>query len=114
MMYHWRFLINFTVSFANFGFWHAVLYLLHWARRPFQPGRQYRVSKVVHNMWYSLLGVAQFTVWEALYLHCCATQRIPFLSDQEAATSLANFANFCLAAFWVPIYRELHFYFSHR
>ena len=65
-------------------------------------------------MWYSLLGVAQFTVWEALYLHCCATKRIPFLSDQEAALSLANFANFCLAAFWVPIYREFHFYFSHR
>ena len=21
---------------------------------------------------------------------------------------------FCLAAFWVPLYREIHFYFSHR
>ena len=102
------------MSFANFGFWHSVLYLLHWSNRPFQSGRKYRVGKVVHNMWYSLLGVLQFTVWEALYLHCCATKRIPFLSDQEAALSLANFANFCLAAFWVPIYRKLHFYFSHR
>ena len=65
-------------------------------------------------MWYSLLGVLQFTVWEALYLHCCATNRIPFLSDQEVAGSPGNLANFFLAAFWVPIYRELHFYFSHR
>ena len=65
-------------------------------------------------MWYSLLGVAQFTVWEALYVYCCATERIPFMSDLEAAASPTNLLTFCLAAFWVPLYREFHFYFAHR
>ena len=35
-------------------------------------------------MWYSFLGVVQFTIWEAIFLHCCATNRIPFLSDEQA------------------------------
>ena len=65
-------------------------------------------------MWYSLLGVLQFTLWEALYVYCCATNRIPFMSDQEAASSPWNFLVFRLAAFWVPLYREFHFYFAHR
>ena len=65
-------------------------------------------------MWYTLLGVAQFTVWEALYVHCCATGRLPHLRDEEVAASPRNLATFVLAAFWVPLYRELHFYFSHR
>ena len=65
-------------------------------------------------MWYSLMGVIQFTVWEALYVYCCATERIPFMSDLEAAASPRNLLVFCLAAFWVPLYREFHFYFAHR
>ena len=85
-------------------------------------------------MWYTLLGVAQYTVWEAAYLHCCATGRIPYLrcdtltilswdtitisryhhSDEMAASSAYNLALFVAAAFWVPLYREFHFYFAHR
>ena len=70
-----RFLVNFSITFGFFGFWHVALYLFNWSERPFQPGRSYRVGKVVHNMWYSLLGVVQFTVWEAIYVYCCATNR---------------------------------------
>ena len=98
----------------NFSFWHVTLHLLHWCERPFLPGRRYRAGKVIHNMWYSLLGLTQFTLWEVLYVYCCATGRISFMSDQEAASSPGNFLNFCLSVFWVPIYREFHFYFSHR
>merc|ERR1711973_712258 len=115
--YNWiveRFLVNFAITFGFFGFWHVVLYILNWSERPFQAGRTYRVGKVVHNMWYSSLGVLQYTVWEAIYVYCCATNRIPFMSDQEAASSPKNFLIFCLAAFWVPLYREFHFYFAHR
>ena len=42
-----RFLVNFSITFGFFGFWHVALYLLHWSDRPFQPGRSYRVGKVV-------------------------------------------------------------------
>ena len=44
------------ITFGFFGFWHVVLYILGWSERPFMPNRRYKVSKVVHNMWYSFLG----------------------------------------------------------
>ena len=40
-------------------------------------------SKVIHNMFYSTMGVVQFTVWEAIFLHCYATNRLPYLSDEQ-------------------------------
>ena len=91
-----------------------VLYLLGWSERPFLPNRRYRVGKVAHNMWYTLLGVIQFTVWEAIFVHCCAARKIPFMSDAQALSSPWNTTMFVLAAFWVPLYREFHFYFAHR
>ena len=83
-------------------------------------------------MFYTMLGVVQFTVWEAIFVHCYATNRLPYLSDQQALSSPWNMELFLLAAFWVPlyrdglhiyrqnviniliVYRELHFYFAHR
>ena len=35
-------------------------------------------------------------------------------SDEMAASSAYNLALFVAAAFWVPLYREFHFYFAHR
>ena len=29
------------------------------------------------------MGVVQFTVWEAIFLHCYATNRLPYLSDEQ-------------------------------
>ena len=52
----YRFCVNFGITFGFFGFWHVTLYILGWSKRPFMPNRQYRVSKVVHNMWYTFLG----------------------------------------------------------
>ena len=51
-----RFLVNFTITFGFFGFWHVVLYILGWSERPFHQSRTYRMSKVAHNMWYCFLG----------------------------------------------------------
>ena len=34
-------------------------------------------------MFYSTMGVVQFTVWEAIFLHCYATNRLPYLSDEQ-------------------------------
>ena len=64
--------------------------------------------------WNHIEGVVQFTVWEALYVYCCATNRISFMSDEEAASSPKNILMFILSFFWVPLYREFHFYFAHR
>ena len=40
--------------------------------------------------------------------------RMPYMSDTEAVSSPYNLMKFLLAAFWVPLYREFHFYFAHR
>ena len=56
----YRFCVNFGITFGFFGFWHVTLYILGWSKRPFIPNRQYRVSKVVHNMWYTFLGPKQY------------------------------------------------------
>jgi len=36
------------------------------------------------------------------------------MSDEEAASSPKNILMFILSFFWVPLYREFHFYFAHR
>ena len=109
-----RFAVNFVITFGYFGFWHCVLYILGWSERPFMSNRKYRVSKVLHNMFYTLMGVIQFTLWEAIFMHCYATNRLPYMSDEQAFSSTWNTTMFVLAAFWVPLYREFHFYFAHR
>ena len=109
-----RLAVNFVITFGFFGFWHCALYLVGLSERPFNPTRHYRFSKVLHNMWYCFLGVVQMTIWEAIFMHCYATKRLPFMNDKEAFSNSWNITMFVLAAFWVPLYRELHFYFAHR
>ena len=58
--------------------------------------------------------MVQYTVWEAIYVHCCATKKIAFMSDSEAFATPWNVTMFVLSFFWVPLYREFHFYFAHR
>ena len=109
-----RFGVNFVVIFSYFGFWHSSLYFFGMSKRPFNPNRIYRVSKVLHNMSYTFLGVIQITVWEAIFMYCYATKRLPFMSDKEAFSNMWNLSMFCLSCFWVPLYRDFHFYFAHR
>ena len=111
---YYRLKVNCMLVFGYVGFWHAVLYMLGWSERPFHPSRIYRLEKVTHNIWYTFLGVAQITVWEAIVMYCYATGRLPYLSDEEAFSNNWNRILFCLAAFWVPLYRDFHFYFAHR
>ena len=93
---------------------HSSLYFWGLGERPFHPNRIYRISKVLHNMWYTFLGVFQYTIWEAIFMYCWATKRLPFMTDSEAISNLWNFSMVLLSAFWVPLYREVHFYFAHR
>lgn len=92
----YRLAVNTVIVYGYAGFWHVTLYWLHWAKRPFNPNRTYRFSKVIHNVYYTTLGIVQWTIFEAIVMHCYATGRLPYISDE------------------VPFYRELHFYFAHR
>ena len=71
----YRFSVNLAITFGFFGFWHCALYGFGWSERPFHPNRRYKLNKVIHNMWYTFLGVVQYTIWEAIFIYCCATNR---------------------------------------
>ena len=105
--FSFRFCINFGVTFGYYGFWHSTLDVFGWASRPFNPRRHIGRAKVwtnkhmkwlfdeifakqvFHNMFYSLLGVVQYTIWEGIILHCYATGRLPYLTNKEVV-SLSN------------------------
>ena len=82
--------MNTLVIFAYYGFMHSSLYFWGLGERPFHPNRIYRISKVFHNMWYTFLGVFQYTIWEAIFMYCWATKRLPFMSDSEAFSNVWN------------------------
>jgi sterol desaturase/sphingolipid hydroxylase (fatty acid hydroxylase superfamily) len=109
-----RAVINTALVFGYFGYWHVTLYCLKWGTRPFKQDREYKWSKIAHNCFFCLLGALQWTVWEAIYMHCCATGRISYLSDKDAFSTPMGLLNFVASIFWVPLFRELHFYFAHR
>jgi len=109
-----RFFANFLIVFGYFGFWHVTLYFLEWGKRPFNPNRAYKISKVVHNMFYTFLGVLQWTLWEAVFMHCLATGRMPYVTDAESFGTSWGLFRFVLTCGLVAIWRDMHFYFAHR
>eukprot|EP00931_Biecheleriopsis_adriatica_P004800 TRINITY_DN106418_c0_g1_i1.p1 TRINITY_DN106418_c0_g1~~TRINITY_DN106418_c0_g1_i1.p1 ORF type:complete len:495 (-),score=60.02 TRINITY_DN106418_c0_g1_i1:74-1558(-) len=110
----YRLLANSVITFGYVGFWHLTLYILGWGKRPFNPDRQYKISKVAHNAFYNVLGVVQWTAWEAIAMHCWATGRLPYIPDSDSFGTWWGFAAFVAACFGVALWRDLHFYFAHR
>jgi len=110
----YRLAVNVGIVFGYFGFWHVTLYWLHWGKRPFEKNRVWKWSKVIHNMWYTFLGCVQWTAWEAVFMHCYATDKLPFKTDKETLTSMTGSVEFVAWFFIIPLYREFHFYFAHR
>lgn len=109
-----RLQVNSSIYFAYCGFWHVALYWWNWGQRPFNKTRDWRWGKVLHNMWYSFLGVVQWTIWEAIFMHCYATERLPYMKDYEIFSSPRNTVWFVFGCLAIPLYRSLHFYLAHR
>jgi sterol desaturase/sphingolipid hydroxylase (fatty acid hydroxylase superfamily) len=109
-----RSILNTSVMLAYYGFWHTTLYGLHWAKRPFAQGRIYRWSRTLHNMWYCLLGVLQWTAWELIMVYSYSSGRIGFQANTDIFKSPLDFFKFFLAAISVPVFREIQFFFAHR
>lgn len=109
-----RFIVSICVTFGYTSFWHMTLYLLHWGQRPFKENRTYKYTKLIHNMFYSLLGCLQWTLWECVFIRCYASGRLPFVADSAVYSSPKGILNFVAWFFLVPMYRDLHFYFAHR
>ncbi|CAB9503254.1 sterol desaturase [Seminavis robusta] len=109
-----RALLNTVVMLAYYGFWHTTLYGLGWAKRPFAQGRVYRWSKTIHNVWYCLLGVLQWTGWELIMVYLYANNRIGFQSNEDIFQNPMEMLKFFLAVITVPVFREIQFFFAHR
>uniref|UniRef100_A0A6S7ZRJ7 Fatty acid hydroxylase domain-containing protein n=2 Tax=Aplanochytrium stocchinoi TaxID=215587 RepID=A0A6S7ZRJ7_9STRA len=115
-----RLYVNMVMVYVYYFYWHGILYWSSfkdfYASRPFNPdrGEEYRYAKVVHNIFYTTLGTIQWTVWEAVFIHCFATDRLPYLKDSEAFSSPRSFASLMISILMLPVWRDVHFYCAHR
>jgi len=101
-----RFPIWFSLVFGYDLFWHVALYGLGLGNRPFIRNRPYKIDKVAHNIFWTLSGVAIWTLFENVFCFLWATQRLPYAAD--------SFVSIALALAVVPVWRSVHFYFAHR
>jgi sterol desaturase/sphingolipid hydroxylase (fatty acid hydroxylase superfamily) len=120
-----RFTVWLSVVLTYFTFWHVCLYWLDWGKRPFIPNRPYRLSKVAHNIFYTVVGIAVWTGMEAIAYRLWMTGsadlfRIPFTYSNKKALgsgSDGTYDEWATFLFWVlaiPLWRDVHFYLGHR
>jgi len=109
-----RLMINVGIYFIYCGFWHLSLYWWNWGKRPFNSIRKWRWGKLLHNMWYSFLGILQWTMWESVFIFCYSTNRLPYMKDEDIFSTKKNALWFCFGCLLVPLYRSIHFYLAHR
>jgi len=109
-----RFPLWFTVTFGYTAFWHVTLYFLKWANRPFVKDRPYNYDKVAHNIFWSFSGVVIWVGFENVFAFLWATNRLPYLSDAVALSTVSGFARFVIGLVAMPLWRDFHFYFAHR
>eukprot|EP00811_Abedinium_folium_P034029 NODE_6947_length_1622_cov_14.913712.p1 GENE.NODE_6947_length_1622_cov_14.913712~~NODE_6947_length_1622_cov_14.913712.p1 ORF type:complete len:424 (+),score=60.42 NODE_6947_length_1622_cov_14.913712:99-1370(+) len=109
-----RLFVNFGVVSSYYLFWHTTLYRLGWGQRKFMPDNWPSPINMLHNLWYTFLGVLVWTAFEVCVVHGYATGRLPYISDGEAFATAGNTARMLIYTLLVPIWRSVHFYFSHR
>lgn len=107
-----RLIVNHVMALVYIGFWHVSLYWLGFARRPFVANRKYSVAKLLHNLFYTWLGIVQWSLTEVAFIYCYRTNRLNYIAYVfESPTTMI------MTALWsilVPVFRDVHFYFAHR
>jgi sterol desaturase/sphingolipid hydroxylase (fatty acid hydroxylase superfamily) len=101
-----RFPLWFALVFGYDTFWHLACYAFNLANRPFAKNRVYNFDKVAHNTFWTLSGVAIWTLFENIMCYLWATQKLAYASDSFLTVGIALMA--------VPVWRSVHFYFAHR
>lgn len=109
-----RFPLWFSITFGYFSFWHATLYYLNMANRPFIANREYSLDKVAHNVFWTTSGIAIWTAFENVFAYLWATGRLPYISDINSISTPWGLATLLVTLMGVPIWRSIHFYFAHR
>jgi sterol desaturase/sphingolipid hydroxylase (fatty acid hydroxylase superfamily) len=107
-------MLNTFVVFAYFGFWNVAMYVWKWGTRKFNPKTNPTLPRFLHNMFYSFLGCVQWTVWECAFVYAYATGRLGYISDEQALSSWPEVLRTFAAILFVPLWRDFHFYFTHR
>jgi len=111
-----RLLVNHVLALGYIGFWHLALYWWHWGKRPFVANRPpYQWEKVLHNMFYTWLGVVHWSAIEVALIHGYQAGKIPYRHEtlrlhEDPALLVQTF----LISILLPIFRDVHFYFTHR
>ena len=106
-----RLVINNVLVLAYIGFWHWALYIGDLCNRPFVPNRIYGLSKVLHNMFYTILGIIQWTLVEGAFIHLYKSGKLPYVDATQTPRIL--FQTLVLSIL-LPPFRDVHFYFAHR
>lgn len=103
------------MTYGYTAWWHVTLYFAKWAGRPFIKDRPYSLDKVLHNMFWSFLGIAQWVAFENVFCFLWASGRLPYLSDASAFSGNLRLLGIFLAGIpLVATWRDFHFYFAHR
>ena len=108
-----RSIINHVVVFGYVGFWHVALYGWNWAKRPFVEDREYSLSRLGHNIWYTWLGILHWTAIEVAFLVCYQTGKISYPQRCLIDDPMLLIQTMVLSVL-LPNFRDIHFYFAHR
>jgi len=106
-----RLAINHCLAMGYIGFWHWALYVKGLCHRPYVPNRTYGYPKVLHNVFYTVLGIFQWTLVEVAFVHLYKSGKLPYVDATYDPTTLLHTT---LLSVIIPPYRDVHFYFAHR
>ena len=104
----------FAIVMGYTVFAHVTVYWTGWAKRPLIAGRTYRWSKILHNAFFASLGVVIWVAFENVFVFLWATGRLDYVADDAVFTTWDGFLRFAIAAIYIPMQRDAHFYFAHR
>lgn len=109
-----RFYLNFIVAFVYYAFFYAGLYVFRLSGRKFLEGSYPTLGNMVHNMWYWMLGIVQWTFWEAVMVRLWATGVVEYKTAEEIFADKRLLAINVLWVITIPVWRDVHFYIAHR
>ena len=107
-----RLVFNHSLALAYIGFWHWALYLQDLCHRPYVPNRIYSFfPKVLHNVFYTVLGILQWTLVEGVFIHLYRSGKLQYMDATQNPMTLLQTL---VLSILLPSYRDVHFYFAHR
>eukprot|EP01063_Lacrimia_lanifica_P004349 TRINITY_DN1241_c0_g1_i1.p1 TRINITY_DN1241_c0_g1~~TRINITY_DN1241_c0_g1_i1.p1 ORF type:complete len:504 (+),score=170.92 TRINITY_DN1241_c0_g1_i1:49-1560(+) len=110
-----RIQLHYAITISFYGFWTVAINVLGLASRPFpsQTEQGPPLSRFIHNVWYSMWGAAQASIWDLLCAYVFANGRVPYATDAEAFAPGVTGAITVLMILAVGELRNAHFFFAH-